>query len=374
MTAREAIAEMDEQNASSEKRAQLKDDREEIYIVGLGSYLPGDPIDNERIAACLPGVPVFDLMRYFGVKKRHFVITPETGERFEAGLGNAEMAHRAAMRAISDAGIAISDIDLIITTTSTPDFLLPSLARQLQRQLGIEAVQLFDLRGGCAAAIQGLAVAEALMRCGRAKTALICGAECMSPYYFGQRLLRNQAPDTNDMVNGLIFADGGAAMIVQSGERIQDAARRIRVGYSHSQTIFPNEGEGLRVKFPDENTAHSETTHLHKLILRLLPQVVDKGLADLVHHSNRNISDYRTIIVPQANPSLISSIVPAINWDVSKMMYYIGETTANIPGAAMVMALDYAVRCGRAGKPGEPVGIVAAETASWTYAVIDLVA
>src|SRR5690606_10085036 len=155
-----------------------------VFVVGLGSYLPGEPVANEVIARRMPSVPVLDLMRYFGVEQRHFVVDPATGARIEEGLGTSGMACRAASAAAADGGLAADDIDLIITTTATPDVIMPPLARQVQRRLGIERAQLFDLRGGCAAAIQGLILARTMIRSGLARAALICGAECMSPYYY----------------------------------------------------------------------------------------------------------------------------------------------------------------------------------------------
>ncbi|MGE0340447.1 MAG: 3-oxoacyl-ACP synthase III family protein [Xanthobacteraceae bacterium] len=345
----------------------------QTYIVGLGSFLPGTPVTNDMIACRLPKVPVLELMRYFGVEQRYFVVAPDTGERTQKDLGTAEMAYRAALAAIADAGMSIEEIDLIITTTATPDAIMPPLARQLQRRLGIERAQLCDLRGGCAAAIQGLILAQTMIRSGRARTALICGAECMSPYYYAERLLQNQLPNSSDMINGLIFGDGASAMIVSAD---RDAGRPfpLAVGYCSAVSAHPHEPEGLLIGPDEKKLIPVQTTHNHKLIRRLLPQIVSNAVVDLMENGGRAAEDYGTIIVPQANRSLMSMIVPELVMGLDGLMYYIGDRTANIPGAAMVMALDFAVRSGKIAQDGKPVGIVAAETASWTYAVVDLVA
>jgi 3-oxoacyl-[acyl-carrier-protein] synthase-3 len=343
-------------------------------IVGLGSYLPGEPVTNDVIAQRLPDVPVLDLMRYFGVEQRHFVVAPDTGERTEKGLGTAELAYRAACAAIADAEMPVGEIDLIITTTATPDVIMPPLARQLQRRLGIERAQLCDLRGGCAAAIQGLILAQTMIRSGRARTALICGAECMSPYYYAERLLMNAAPNSSDMINGLIFADGGAAMIVGSAEQARGRNAVLEIGYCNAVSTHPHEREGLLIGPDEKKLVPVQTTHNHRLISRLLPQIVSTAVADLVNNGGRTPEAYGTIIVPQANRSLMSMIVPELVMGLDGLMFYVGDRTANIPGAAMVMALDFAVRAGRVRSGGAPVGIVAAETASWTYAVVDLAA
>lgn len=342
------------------------------YIVGLGSYLPGDPVPNDVIAARLPDVPVADLMRYFGVEQRHFVVTPDTGQRTEKDLGTAELAYRAACAAIADAEMPIQEIDLVVTTTATPDVIMPPLARQLQRRLGIERAQLCDLRGGCAAAIQGLILAQTMIRSGRARTALICGAECMSPYYYSERLLRNATPSSSDMINGLIFADGAAAMIVRGDNDKPSRSTALEIGYCNAVSGHPHEPEGLLIGPDEKKLVPVQTTHNHRLISRLLPEIVSNAVTDLVGNGGRAPEDYGTIIVPQANRSLMSMIVPELVMGLDGLMYYVGDRTANIPGAAMVMALDFAVREGRVRPGGAPVGVVAAETASWTYAVVDL--
>ncbi|MBX3478313.1 MAG: hypothetical protein KF910_11935 [Brevundimonas sp.] len=349
-------------------------DEDVVFIIGLGSYLPGEPVTNEVIAARLPNVPVRDLMNYFGVEQRHFVVSPETGERAEPNLGTAEMAFRAARAALADADMSPDEIDLIITTTATPDLIMPPVARQLQRRLGVEKAQLCDLRGGCAAAIQGLILAQTLIRSGRARTALICGAECMSPYYYGERLLRNAAPNSSDMINGLIFADGAAAMVVGGRRAAQARGRALEIGYCNAVSTHPDEQEGLLIGPDEKKLIPVQTTHNHKIISRLLPRIVGAAVTDLVENGGRRAEDYGTIIVPQANRSLMNMIVPELVMGLDGLMYYIGDRTANIPGAAMVMALDFAVRSGRVSAGGPPVGVVAAETASWTYAVVDLAA
>ena len=73
-------------NIHQSGQPRLNDDS--TFIVGLGSFLPGEPVTNAVIAERLPEVPVLDLMRYFGVEQRHLVVDPGTGARIEKDLGS----------------------------------------------------------------------------------------------------------------------------------------------------------------------------------------------------------------------------------------------------------------------------------------------
>jgi 3-oxoacyl-[acyl-carrier-protein] synthase-3 len=285
--------------------------------------MPGSPIDSVALEAAVPDLPIALFERYFGVKERRYVIDLATGQRRPspnhdsagAALGTTEIAVCAARRALERAKLAPSDIDLIITNSTTPDSMLPPLALLVQQRLGIGDAQLLDLTGGCSAAIQAANVARMLIERGHAHAALVVSAECTSPFYL-RRLLEKRERVFDDVINGLLLADGAGTIAMQArpagasgGEPGIGIARSAthscfstsRVGFALTGAIGAGEGANL----------------------------ADLGFC------------------------------------------WCGEETGNVPATAMFMALDMARERGRIG-PGDPIGVVSIETTSWNYAIAKL--
>src|SRR5690606_36312795 len=106
-----------------------------------------------------------------GIRTRHFA---------EAEVTSSDLGVEAARRALEAAGRAASDVDLIIVATSTPDMVFPSSATILQHKLGIAGCAAFDVQAVCSGFVSALTVADAMIRTGSAKCALVIGAEVFS--------------------------------------------------------------------------------------------------------------------------------------------------------------------------------------------------
>lgn len=312
------------------------------------------------------------MMEYFGVRTRHFVVNPATGERREPELGTTEMSARAGELAMAAAGVTAADIDLLITNSSTPDTRLPPLTHSVQRRLGLKSVQVLDLRGGCAAGVQVLALARMFVAAGMSRCALVCSAECTSPYYYSL-LLDKRRRERAELLNGLLFADGAGACVVTS-ENPQKAG--FRLGYVRSQSSFSDRDLGYELHGRE---GFVTTRHNHKAIRRTLPDVVSAAFKDLHTGSIHNGATFDTVLVPQVNRSMIDMVVAEPDTETggpSKFQlpnaFYIGEEIGNVPAAALPMALDIAVHRGVV-RPGQSrVGMIALETTSWAYAVAEL--
>jgi 3-oxoacyl-[acyl-carrier-protein] synthase-3 len=346
-------------------------------ITGTGHYLPGEPITSDDLSRSMPDLSIDLFHQYFGVDSRHYVIDHATGERAkittelgtEVKLGTTEMGAQAAMRAISDAGLAVEDVDAIITNSTTPEGLLPPFALQLQRRLGIPITQLLDLRGGCSASIQALNIAALLVASGRAKNVLIVSSECTSQYYL-KRLQEMKNPRFNDVVNGLLFADGASAVLVEADSLAQSRGKNgMAVTYTGTQSCFADITAGFALHTRAEGTI--ETRHNHKAISATLPKVVERGYSELKNATGKGPGEFDVTIIPQVNQSMIELVSHDGNSSLDLGFCYYGNETGNIPAAAMFMALDIAKERGRI-KPGANIGILSIETTSWNYAVAAL--
>ena len=139
-------------------------------IAGTGSYLPEQVLTNAEIAQRLDTSDEWIVSRT-GLRARH-IAAPEQK--------TSDLALIASQRALEAAGVQAADIDLIVVATSTPDMIFPSSACILQAKLGAHGCPAFDVQAVCAGFIYALATANAYIRSGMARTALVVGAEIFS--------------------------------------------------------------------------------------------------------------------------------------------------------------------------------------------------
>ena len=352
---------------------------ETALITGTGRYLPGEPIGSDQLSRAMPALPIDMFHQYFGVDTRHYVIEPSTGERRKITTENGdvveltttEMGAQAALVALKSAGLRPEDVDAIVTNSTTPDGMLPPFALQLQRRLNIAQSQLLDVRGGCSASIQALNVAQMLVATGKARNVLIVSSECTSQYYL-KNLREMEEPRFNDVVNGLLFADGASAVVVEASSVAKSRNQEgITIGYTGTQSCFADLKAGFSLH--TKPNGRIETRHNHKAISATLPKVVARGYEELSNQTGRGPGEFDVTIIPQVNRSMVDLVSGAGSSPEELGICYYGNETGNIPAAAMFMALDFARERKRI-KPGDKIGILSIETTSWNYAVAELAA
>ena len=194
-------------------------------IVGTGSYLPPRRLSNADLVAELAakGVESSDdwIVERTGIRARYFV---------DQGVFSSDLAFEASKQALAAAGLSPQDIDLVIVATSTPDMVFPSTACILQHKLaqlnpdavGIAGSPAFDVQAVCAGFIYALSVADAMIRAGNAKRALVVGAEVFS------RLL-----DFNDRTTCVLFGDGAGAVVLEASDKPGILATDIHANGKH---------------------------------------------------------------------------------------------------------------------------------------------
>src|SRR5574341_2305276 len=139
-------------------------------IASTGAYAPDQVITNA------------DLERLVETSDEWIVTRTGISERHRAGGDQAtsDLAEAAARRALADAGMDPSDLDLILVGTVTADMFFPSTACFLQDRLGARRAGAMDVSAACSGFVYGLAVAEGLLRSGVARRILLVGAETLT--------------------------------------------------------------------------------------------------------------------------------------------------------------------------------------------------
>lgn len=322
-----------------------------IAIVGLAQYSPGPVVENSALASALQS-DIHSLLGYFGVTGRHYVVDPATGLPREPGLGTTQMSIRAGRAAMKDAGIDPAQVDALICGTSTPDGRLPPLTHQVQRQLGLPNATPYEIHGGCAASLQCLALAAALIEAGRAHCIVVTLADTLSSHYLAPLLAKDASRiRTADLINACVFADGAAAVVVQAVTADQPG---IELSGLRVSARFHERPTGFTV------TASGITEHDHRAIREALPDVLHAAVDDLgrLHHGRID-----HLIVPQVNRSMVD----LVHTPLHDKVYYVGDRIGNCPAPAVLRALAIGVERGDLKPDSSRIGVVALETTSWTY-------
>ncbi len=176
---------------------ELDPARSGAAIASVGISVPAKIVENAAIEARL-GVSEHWIQRRTGIRARH-VATPE--ERL------SEHAARAGKQALDRAGVAASELDLVLVATATADEVMPNAAPLVAYELGAERAGAFDVGAACTGFLSALAVGSAQIEAGRARRVLVVGADFMS-----------RVTDPEDRATAAVFADGAGATVLTAIE------------------------------------------------------------------------------------------------------------------------------------------------------------
>ena len=165
-------------------------------LAGVGAYLPARVVSNDELSRTVETSDEW-IHERTGIRQRYIAAPHETA----AFMGTA-----AARAALADAGAEPAEVDAIILATSTPDQAFPATALRVQAALGVTRGFGFDIAAACAGFIYALSVADAMIRTGQARGALVIGSEVYS------RILNWQ-----DRGTCVLFGDGAGAVFLRAG-------------------------------------------------------------------------------------------------------------------------------------------------------------
>ncbi len=190
-------------------------------IVGTGISIPEQVVTNYDMARIMDTSDEWIASRS-GVRQRHFA---------PPGVGASDLAAAAGLAAVADANLQPADIDLLVTATMTPDSLAPGIAALTQTKMGLLSVPAYDIRQQCSGFLYGMDLADAMLAGGRARNALVIGAETHAGFLpFGDSwdiLLDPTKPTASEgeyerltKYRGwaVLFGDGAGAMVLQASE------------------------------------------------------------------------------------------------------------------------------------------------------------
>jgi 3-oxoacyl-[acyl-carrier-protein] synthase III len=294
-------------------------------ITGTGSYLPPRRLSNAELAADLAqrGVETSDawIVERTGIRARHFA-APE--------VNASDLALEAARHALEAAGRSAADIDLIIVATSTPDMVFPSTACILQRKLGVHGCPAFDVQAVCSGFVYGLTVADAMIRAGNARCALVVGTEVFS------RLL-----DFNDRTTCVLFGDGAGAVVLEASDTPGLLATELRADGRHVDVLCtPGTVSGGSVLGDPLLKMDGQA------VFKLAVGVLEQAARAVLDKAGRVEADIDWLIPHQANIRIMNSTARKLKLPLDRLIVTVDEH-GNTSAASVPLALDHAVRSGK---------------------------
>ncbi len=289
-------------------------------IVGTGSYLPANVVSNDELANRIDTSDEWIRTRT-GIHQRHLA---------EAGQMSSDLAHQAALQALKAAGMAASDLDLIIVATSTPDFIFPSTACVLQAKLGAVRCPAFDVQAVCSGFVYALDIADKFIRSGAYKRALVVGTEVFS------RIL-----DWTDRGTCVLFGDGAGAVVLAAADTPGLRASVLHADGSHLG-ILSTPGQLCGGKVTGDPFLRMDGKAVFKLAVRVLDEVARETLA----LCEMQPADVDWLIPHQANVRILDATAKKLGISTAKTIVTV-DRHANTSAASIPLALDVAVRDGR---------------------------
>lgn len=271
------------------------------------------------------------------------------------------MAVKAANRAIEDSGISAEDIDLVLVSTSTPDYLTPTTSCIIQKETGAVNAAAFDLAAACSGFIYGLTVAKQFIETGYYNNILLVSSEGMS-----------RCVDWTDRNNCVLFGDGAGAVVLG---KVDD-------GYGILSTYIGadgNTGETItipnlfrsdidntkREKYRNKNALWQDGHEVFKFAVKIMPYATEK----LLEKTDIKLEDIKYIIPHQANMRIIESAAKRLGIAFEKI-YTTIRNIGNISSASIPFAMADAYRNKRLEKGDNLVLVGFGGGLTWGSAIV----
>ncbi|MCL1823850.1 MAG: ketoacyl-ACP synthase III [Oscillospiraceae bacterium] len=301
-----------------------------IKITGTGSYSPPLKVANSDLADILDTSDEWIISRT-GIKNRYY----------NEGRPNYLMAVKAAELALKSAETNASDIDYILFSTSTPDFIYPITACLIQNVIHAENAACLDISSACTGFVAGLDMARGLLYSGYNKI-LFVASECLT-----------QHTDFTDRASCVLFGDGAGAVVLERAETEKIFTSYLRVkGVSPDKPVLYYKVE-YEFNCPFEDKTYKKPAEYGKRlqmdgkeVYKFAVEAMTEAASAVCGKTGLTADDIDLYIPHQANIRIIQTAVKALGIPPEKVYINI-EEHGNISSACMPVALDELSKAGK---------------------------
>lgn len=319
-------------------------------IVGLGSYAPERVLTNHDLEQIVETSDEWIVTRT-GISERRIAAPGET---------TADLASRAAARALEDAGLRPEEIDLVIVSTVTGDNAFPATASVVQDRLGCSRAAAFDLAAGCSGFIYGLATGAQFVQTGLYRHVLVIGAERLSAI-----------TNWKDRSTCVLFGDGAGAAVIGPAED-GEGFLSFDLGSDGSGgdlLIVKEGGWGHPLTTGAEEELQTSIQMAGSEVFKFAVKVVEESTRRALELAEMSVADIDLFVPHQANIRIIDAAAKRLGLGESQVFANV-HRYGNTSAASIPLALDEARRGGRL-RPGDTLAMVGFGAGlSWASCVV----
>jgi len=293
-------------------------------VRGYGACLPKKVVLNKELEGVVDTTDDWIVQRT-GIRQRYVAGEDET---------TCSLGEGAARAALEKAGMTPDDIDLIIVATSTPDNTFPAAAVDIQNRLGMHHGAAFDVQAVCTGFIYAVTTADAYLRAGLAKRALVIGSETFS------RIL-----DWTDRGTCVLFGDGAGAIVlevVDSPGRLDDRgvlAAQLRSDGCHKDKLYVDGG-------PSSTQTVGHLRMQGREVFKHAVGMITDVIESVFDATGMTAKDIDWFVPHQANKRIIDASARKLGIDPSKVVITV-DRYGNTSAASIPLALVDALEDGR---------------------------
>jgi 3-oxoacyl-[acyl-carrier-protein] synthase III len=293
------------------------------HITGWGMSVPETVLTNDDLSKMIDTNDAW-IRDHTGIRERHIA----RENQFPSTLGV-----EASIKALEVANVRPTDLDLIICSTSSPEYIFPATACLIQDQLGASKAGAFDLLAACSGFIYGMNMAAQSIRSGSIKTVLVIGAETLSRFV-----------DWKDRNTCILFGDGAGAFVLQAS----DQPGGVLSAVLHSDG---SGGDSLSIPAGGSRSPATEATiregkHYIQMdgnkVFRFATRVMGDAAKEALELAGLTTDDVQWIIPHQANYRIIETAARYLKMPLDKFIInvdrYGNTSTASIPIATVEAA------------------------------------
>lgn len=298
-----------------------------VSIIGTGSYVPEKVMTNADLEKIVETNDEWIASRT-GIRERRIAAKDEA---------TSDMAAKAALAAMEDAGIKGEEIDLIILATITPDHFMPSTACLVQTKIGAMRAACFDISAACSGFLYAIEIAQQFITSHTYNTILVIGVDKLSSIV-----------NWKDRNTCVLFGDGAGAAILRHRAHGHGVIATRMGSNGNLADLLSVPGGGSACPITSKN-AHLELNYIkmegRETFKHAVTNMVESA-RQVLDDAGLKSSDLACVIPHQANLRIISAVAERLDVPLERVMVNL-DRFGNTSAAAVAIALDEANRTGR---------------------------